>query len=490
VFRRPASPSLPTHWSKDFVEHLRTVHFALIVVSTGLLLLAFSSKSYNARTAYREIDEILKLQHVWSPDWILQHCTNTPRGNDPFAPAEGPFPASRYPPFGIWITKQRIGNAENQWPATVRWRDKRRAKEFMFAFPHKGWGCWEKGWRPRPTDESIEPPPFPTFPTTLSDFGKWWNGMAVTHTFVIPDGVSDSGILLIDSLGAAEGDTFMEYVPLDRSRWKDLEKVELFMTYDWVKEPEALMPWPIYGLHQGPRQPFPFMFQGELSSSESVVIPVATYREVEVDQQELGKFFSGWRVAAFDKSFRDLTQAAHGLEALDFEDVRKVMSEEATKGDEIFEAFGMRFPAGQITFWGSVVLLSVQLYLFSYLKQLSGRLDSGDPCWDVPWIGMNDQSRLGRIIFFVTLVVLPCFAMGLLLLRSTSLMTAEYWTQTGSYWHIVLSRPTHWNWRVVLKILGAIATFVFALVLAALSWRCRPRVEREPEPRCSPQLFE
>jgi hypothetical protein len=64
------------------------------------------------------------------------------------------------------------------------------------------------------------------------------------------------------------------------------------------------------------------------------------------------------------------------------EEVRKIIFDEATKGDEIFEAFGMKFPAGQITIWGSIVLLSIQLCIFLYflyLKQLSGRLRSHDP---------------------------------------------------------------------------------------------------------------
>lgn len=53
----------PAHWSKDFVEHLRTVHFALIAVSAGLILLVLSSKEYNAVSALVQVEEITELKH-------------------------------------------------------------------------------------------------------------------------------------------------------------------------------------------------------------------------------------------------------------------------------------------------------------------------------------------------------------------------------------------------------------------------------------------
>jgi hypothetical protein len=68
-------PNSPYHWSKDFVEHLRTVHFTLIIVSTGLLLLLISSKPYNAVTALVQIEEILELKRAWSPLWLAAHGT-------------------------------------------------------------------------------------------------------------------------------------------------------------------------------------------------------------------------------------------------------------------------------------------------------------------------------------------------------------------------------------------------------------------------------
>ena len=50
------------HWSKDFVEHLRSVHFALIVVSVGVIVLACTrSQSEVSRCAHEQIRHIVDL---------------------------------------------------------------------------------------------------------------------------------------------------------------------------------------------------------------------------------------------------------------------------------------------------------------------------------------------------------------------------------------------------------------------------------------------
>ena len=70
--------------------------------------------------------------------------------------------------------------------------------------------------------------------------------------------------------------------------------------------------------------------------------------------------------------------------SLRFEDIRQMLADEATKGPDVFEAFGMRLPASQITLWGIIVLLCVQLYSVTYLRLLTGKLRTDDAGWEVP----------------------------------------------------------------------------------------------------------
>src|ERR1700680_2410690 len=53
----------PEHWSKDFVEHLRTVHFTLLSISAGLILL-LSSKAYDFKAAASQMTEVTKISSL------------------------------------------------------------------------------------------------------------------------------------------------------------------------------------------------------------------------------------------------------------------------------------------------------------------------------------------------------------------------------------------------------------------------------------------
>jgi hypothetical protein len=63
--RRSTNPAI-VHWSKDFVEHLRTVHFALVAVSVGLILLLSRSSS----PALGQIRQVIELRKQWPPEWL------------------------------------------------------------------------------------------------------------------------------------------------------------------------------------------------------------------------------------------------------------------------------------------------------------------------------------------------------------------------------------------------------------------------------------
>src|SRR5271170_3995491 len=57
-------------WSKDFVEHLRTVHFALIATAVAVIVVAQTAKPYNRFEADRELNQIQQLKLKWSPEFV------------------------------------------------------------------------------------------------------------------------------------------------------------------------------------------------------------------------------------------------------------------------------------------------------------------------------------------------------------------------------------------------------------------------------------
>src|SRR5208283_2437082 len=211
---------------------------------------------------------------------------------------------------------------------------------------------------------------------------------------------------------------------------------------------------------------------------------------VKVDQDAIisgGRTLGwNWTKGSFDKSFAALAQETNGLEEEDLEEVEKVVAERLANRSEEFEAFGMKFPIAQVTLWGTVVLLGVQLYFFLYLKQLSGKLGPDDPGWDVPWISM-DQSFLAQAIFFATVIVLPVIAMLLLGGRGSLQLTAGY--RVPDSWHLLV-KIKDWEWAIRMGVAAYLLASIAALTLGIASWTFRPRLSPKTEEHCPAHLFE
>jgi hypothetical protein len=213
-----------------------------------------------------------------------------------------------------------------------------------------------------------------------------------------------------------------------------------------------------------------------IRENAEIRIRLKAVNRCSVSQTEMSRAYKSLYVGSFEKSFSDLSTATLDRADLSLEEIRNLIHEEAAKGSEVFEAFGMKFPAGRVTLWGELLLLSVQLYLFIYLGHLSARLRSDDSGWDVPWVGM-DTSRLGQVILFSSLVVLPISAMALLDL------------QVIRDKHGLLFAGTSNVWVQRLECLGLAVALVGSICLGILSWLCRPKVEPQ-RPSCPSQRFE
>jgi hypothetical protein len=69
------TPAL-THWSKDFVEHLRTVHFTLIALCVGLIVLASFPSRTEIQIAHEQASEILEVTKAWKRDLLWLEAEN------------------------------------------------------------------------------------------------------------------------------------------------------------------------------------------------------------------------------------------------------------------------------------------------------------------------------------------------------------------------------------------------------------------------------
>jgi hypothetical protein len=158
---------------------------------------------------------------------------------------------------------------------------------------------------------------------------------------------------------------------------------------------------------------------------------------------------------------------------MELADLRQRVYDDVSKGSETFEAFGLKFPGAQVTFWGLTVLIAMQVYVYFYLGQLRGKLHPDDAAWDVPWVGM-DRSLPARFMLFATLVVAPVLAIALLCSRAVSRMLlggpAVSWRCRSWTWY------PHLTWWQDLRLVGLSLAVLIGLFLAIRSWMMRPDV--------------
>lgn len=198
-----------------------------------------------------------------------------------------------------------------------------------------------------------------------------------------------------------------------------------------------------------------FMYVGD-DGFVTVTFP-AEYVVVNLNDKTLSEYL-GVSPGRFNEVFRQLQEFAKtsGIQSLPA--LEEALSKSDLSDSPVFEAFGIKFPAGTAILGGVVVLLGVQLYFFLYLRKLNGSLKPDDPGWDVPWIGM-DSSGLARAAFMGTVVLLP--VVSLMVLSHETLRVALFvkWDRTG-----------------VLKTLGLLLVMTLSAFLGIRSWKFRPQV--------------
>ena len=227
-------------------------------------------------------------------------------------------------------------------------------------------------------------------------------------------------------------------------------------------------------------------------SSDEFLVPVTSIVHVEASQAGLYQLLQNTCPGTFSDSFVNLAKASVGRGPLPLQDVMKALTEEAGKSGEVFEAFGIKFPVDQMTTWGVMVLVSVQLYLLVYLRQFRRTLQPSDASWDLPWIGM-DRSVAAQAILLFTLIVVPVFASSVLsevAIRSV-VAAAEYHSRLHANTGFCMDRVTsgHLNIPAVERALREATTgrtvalsagVLCSLILGVLCWIYRPKMNSVP----------
>jgi hypothetical protein len=425
------------HWSKDFVEHLRTVHFALLAVATGLIVLVLSSREYNAATARVEIEEIVDLKQSWSPAWMEQfgegHESNEQdQGDDALY---------------------------NGGLANIRGSIDYALTSSSTAFIAVECVLPKENWRQSGSADAWSPS---TFPGTLSEFEKWWDNLGQSSYIIYLPKAQRFGEVLDFQLKSKDTGYRGTFRPGETVLEGDKEQSPQY-SFQLSLTPSS-------------EQPSQWIYHG-MSGTKILNIHIYGWAQRKVTQDTITRRFRNLRGGRFGSSFADLAQASKLISDLPLEDVRTFIRDEAAKGPEAFEAFGVKFPAGQVALWGTVLMLGIQLYFLTYLQQLSGKLAAGDPGWDVPWIGMN-PGVVAQSIFFATIVPLPSFALVLLSIRRTIWLYSNVSSDKSKSFGARIGSIHLSSWA---EFAGLLLACFATIVLALLCWRYRPKVKNKAQ---------
>lgn len=432
---------LITYVSKDYVEQLRTVHFALLTVSAGLLLLILSVKPYDPQKAVLQLEAILRLKQLWTPDKLF---ANLPMGDSGTA-VLGPEVFSFADSLSLQLTE--AGHKPLLIPIEA----------------------------PPPGDFIFEDNPMP-FPDTLDHFSLWWKALKDKgFKFDLASELKIGGYC--DALVYGPR---CEIVYNARSSNRDVDKSEKVSIEPIISGGNLIG-------RVDARSARSLREGAFLPNGLRVLIPVLQHTTSVVKQEAALKAVSPDATPGdFATSFPDLYQATRSL--LQYEelpDILKHLTAESSNA-EVFEALGLKIPAEQVTSWGTVVILCIQLYLFVYLRGLKRPLQPSDEAWGVGWFAAS-ESLLPRSIFFVTVWILPALTVILLARHALEqrFQLTPFRFNHGAGKISEFFAFAHDFPAVPFIILGC----VLALALGYLDWFNRPRVETESEPSHS-QLFE
>jgi hypothetical protein len=469
----------PPHWSKDFVEQLRTVHFTLVAVSFGLIVLSTTHKTSLVEIAQQQLEDIDTISHVLPADPVEDICkkrrlahrssrssnASTEVGlvkldleKKPYLVLDYKMSRDEFSHLGANNRKvnDAIVNGESlNVPDNCH----------VMVFKSFGDDSFAKEWYVKPgissafADHRVSSGDDAKTRTILQFSGIWdvlnadlrvpivsctsdrallfWDPHSTpfaraktaffrsvpfhfqdvpqrpTQNLVIATNLSPHGNEgWLDFIFLNEGSTWLEAALRDGLREAKRSQIfssEVFSTSTFGLGSDA---GELSEVYENPLLVLPIPPQCE------ELISLQGYESLQTLLPEAARH--RWKPGRFAHSFPELAQLTKDLEVGTIETWKVKLEEQRLRTGESFEAVGIKIPADAVTKWGIFLVLAVQLYFLCHLVELSRKLRSSDPGWEVAWIGMY-QKPLGALVFSCSALLLPVVAVLVLGLSGLAL---------------------------------------------------------------------
>jgi len=365
--------------TKDFAEHLRSVHFTLGIVCLGLIVIATQPTRPELRTAYDQARDITEVAGHLSPFRTSLFETDAVTQVDEFkktqSPAFGSLDSLPNPPKALEINGNR----------------------YNVVFNGRNWGFL---WVSPPLNTMLEAGVVDgaqlevSSPKNLADFRLLWDGA----TDVMAWGGGELSSYACVRKGSSFGGISETWL-----KWNTIAPSPKYKTL-------ALS---LGALHFSDEVAVPQPLRGHLRHAfvseegmPQIVIPTVTEIPVAiVDGQALliradqGRWHHGYYVRAFE----ELYAVTHDYESVDLKTIERIVGSELERSKDVFQAFGVTFPVETTASWGVLLVLAVQVYFLFHLVEFRRRNMQNVT---IAWIGLY-RGWGPRLLFVVSSFLFP-----------------------------------------------------------------------------------
>jgi hypothetical protein len=423
----------PFNWSKDFVEHLRTVHFALAAVSLALII-AISAQDRRLPIALRQIEQIARFEKQWPGvrAKIYRHISN----------------ADEYEYVDVSVRSDLIK------PNQLYLQNKITSQDLT------DWTQWRTQGHSWPSDL-----------TTLADFKSVWDDFAKgadVSTPVQPNDHSRCTVHISSASPTVEGQ-LLRFFSIDSTNCETNTvnakiggagtevKSSFSLSYLFPLAPTATLtitsylPQVGYELRRLPKQATVKLESDITLEMRKVHLTESIFREI---------FFSDWGTGTFAQAFPELNAEASDFATVDLADTIARVQSQATTASNSISLLGLTIPLIQLTRWGPLVLLAVQLYFWLHLHELVRKIEPDADGWDVAWIGIY-RTMPAFVVALFSACLLPAIAAICL---GVTFVTSHYYGR---------------GFAIAGCLLTIIAGVLFSILTAARLFSLRNMVEAE-----------
>ena len=440
-------------WSKDFVKHLRTVHFALMTVCVLLSLLSFSNGRTEVQIARGQIQEISELVRDFNTSWYGDEVAGTIReaqsSNDRLESvslSQMKLPSDRdkvvqfqCPDGAIPSLKTIIAPITVAGPnwiilPSAALHGQKYPEDFSRRLPQELSGT----------------------PASLKEFHELWDNLAKDAGLVIgvPTDFSNVGYMALPnrSVMFEVRPEFGEDSALSRITSPGIvvslrkltvdEKVFLALVNPKLETDGEIADDLVYaGEFYTQIIPGGTELDYDALHKSALFLQVKTLARFPFDGQRAMIRHSQpqwkWHRGTYTNSFQQLSAITKNYEALDFKTIDEILKGEEERSGESFEAIGLKIPGEDVIQIGSLLIIALLLYLWALVREKWPLMKNDDEGWQVVWIGVYG-SLPAKLISFVSICVLPAVASLCLGLRGLRISSYQFLWSSLPYWSILI----------------------------------------------------